>query len=63
MHAIANVLDSLPKRLQSTAKKLLHEIMEAPSRADAHLALERFGEQFDAKYPRRSPSSTATGST
>jgi putative transposase len=26
--------------------------MEAPTRADARLALERFGEQFDAKYPK-----------
>jgi transposase-like protein len=52
VHAIARVLDVLPKRLQPTAKKLLHEIMEAPSRADARLALERFREQFDAKYPK-----------
>src|SRR6266511_4263477 len=40
VHAIANVLDALPKRLQPTAKKLLHETMEAPSRADAAVALE-----------------------
>ena len=52
VHAIARVLDTLPKRLQPTAKKLLHEIMEAPSRADARVALERFCEQFDAKYPK-----------
>jgi putative transposase len=52
VHAIARVLDALPKRLQSDAKKLLHEIMEAPARADARLALERFREQFDAKYPK-----------
>jgi putative transposase len=64
VHAIARVLDSLPKRLQPTAKKLLHEIMEAPSRADADRALERFREHFDAKYPQRRPRSlTATGST
>jgi transposase-like protein len=52
VHAIARVLDALPKRLQPTAKKLLHEIMEAPSRADAREALERFREEFDAKYPK-----------
>jgi putative transposase len=52
VHAIARVLDALPKRLQSDAKKLLHEIMEAPSRVDAKAALERFREQFDAKYPK-----------
>lgn len=52
VHKIANVLDALPKRLQGDAKTLLHEIMEAPSRADARKALERFREQFDAKYPK-----------
>jgi transposase-like protein len=52
VHAIARVLDALPKRLQPDAKKLLHEIMEAPSRADARTALERFREAFDAKYPK-----------
>jgi transposase-like protein len=52
VHAIARVLDALPKRLQPDAQKLLHEIMEAPSRADARTALERFREAFDAKYPK-----------
>jgi transposase-like protein len=52
VHAIANVLDALPKRLQPTAKKLLHETMEAPSLADARQALERFRLEFDAKYPK-----------
>ncbi len=31
---------------------MLHEIMEAPSRADARAALERFRGEFDAKYPK-----------
>jgi putative transposase len=52
VHAIANVLDALPKRLQPRAKSLLHEIMEAPSRSATRQALERFREQFDAKYPK-----------
>jgi transposase-like protein len=52
VHKIANVLDALPKRLQPDAKKLLHEMMEAPSRADARGALERFRMAFDAKYPK-----------
>lgn len=52
VHAIANVLDALPKRLQPTAKKLLHETMEAPSLADARQALERFRGEFGAKYPK-----------
>jgi putative transposase len=52
VHAIANVLDALPKRLQPRAKTMLHEIMEPPSRADARHALERFRGEFDAKYPK-----------
>ena len=52
VHKIANVLDALPKRLQGDAKRQLHEIMEAPSRADACAALRRFRKQFDAKYPK-----------
>jgi transposase-like protein len=51
-HKIANVLDALPKRLQSRAKTLLHEMMEAPTRADARAARERFRSEFDAKYPK-----------
>ena len=52
VHKIARVLDALPKRLQPRAKSLLHEIMEAPSRADARQTLERFRDEFDAKYPK-----------
>jgi putative transposase len=52
VHKIANVLDALPKRLQPTAKSLLHEMMEAPARRDARGALERFRLEFDAKYPK-----------
>jgi putative transposase len=52
VHKIANVLDALPKRLQPDAKKLLHEMMEVPTGKDAKATLERFREQFDAKYPK-----------
>src|SRR5215217_108731 len=52
VHKIARVLDALPKRLQPRAKGMLHEIMEAPTRADARAALERFRGEFDAKYPK-----------
>jgi putative transposase len=44
--------DALPKRLQSRAKTMLHEIVEAPTRKDAKLALERFRDEFGAKYPK-----------
>jgi putative transposase len=52
VHAIANVLDVLPKRLQPRAKGMLHEIMEAPTRTQARQALERLRGEFDAKYPK-----------
>ena len=52
VHKTANCLDALPKRLQPHAKSLLHEMAEAPSRADARKALERFRGEFDAKYPK-----------
>ena len=44
VHKTANVLDCLPKRLQSRAKTMLHEIVEAPTRADAKRELETFRE-------------------
>jgi transposase-like protein len=52
VHAIANVLDTLPKRLQPRAKSLLHETMEAPTRAETRQALECLREEFEAKYPK-----------
>jgi len=52
VHKTANVLDCLPKRLQPRAKTMLHEIVEAPTRKDANLALETFREEFGAKYPK-----------
>jgi putative transposase len=39
-------------RHQPRAKSLLHEMAEAPTRADACTALERFRSEFDAKYPK-----------
>jgi putative transposase len=51
-HASGNVIDCLPKRLQSKAKGLLLEIIEAPTRQDAKLALEVFREEYGAKYPK-----------
>jgi putative transposase len=51
-HAAGNVIDCLPKRLQPRAKGLLSEIIEAPTRAEARLALEVFREEYGAKYPK-----------
>lgn len=52
VHRIANVLDKLPKGLQPKAKKALHEIMAAPTRAAAETAVGDFKEVFEAKYPK-----------
>ena len=51
-HASGNIIDCLPKRLHSKAKGLLSEIIEAPTRKDARLALEVFREEYGAKYPK-----------
>jgi len=52
VHKIANVLDKLPKRLQPRAKAMLHEVMYAPDRATAQEALQDFGQEFEARYPK-----------
>ena len=52
VHKIANVLDKMPKRVQPDAKSLLHEIMKAPSEADALKARVRFENLFSDKYPK-----------
>lgn len=52
VHKIANVLDALPKRLQVTAKSLLHEMMYADTEADANEALQRFDVAFGLKHPK-----------
>lgn len=52
VHKIANVLDKLPKRLQSRAKERLHEIMRAPDRSSAREEIDRFSQEFDARYPK-----------
>ena len=52
VHKTANVLDKLPRRLQSKAKEMLHEIWMAASRADAESAFDAFIEMFAPKYPK-----------
>lgn len=52
VHRVANVLDKLPKRLQPKAKRALREIMYAEGREDAESLMERFGSEYEEKYPR-----------
>lgn len=52
LHKTANILDKLPKRVQPDAKKLIHEMYLAPTKADAKLAYQEFIHQYQAKYPK-----------
>jgi transposase-like protein len=45
-------LDKLPKRLQSDAKGLLHDMMKAETEADALKARESFEKLYSEKYPK-----------
>jgi putative transposase len=51
-HKITNVLDKLPKRLQGRAKRTLHEIMYAETRAEAERGIEAFVAEFSPKYEK-----------
>ncbi len=52
VHKTANVLDKLPKRIQSGAKEMIHQIWMADTRAHAEQALDLFAETYRAKYPK-----------
>jgi len=52
VHKTANVLNYLPKSLQSKAKAALHEIWMAETKAQALVAFEQFVTTFEAKYPK-----------
>src|SRR5271167_1260821 len=51
-HKLGNVLDKLPPRLQPRAKRALHEMMYAESRAECEAARLRFAAEYQAKYPK-----------
>jgi transposase-like protein len=52
VHKNANILDKLPKRVQPRAKDMLHEIMYAPERQSATEDIQRFEQEYQAKYPK-----------
>lgn len=52
VHKIANVLDKLPKRLQSDAKGFLHDMMKAEKEEDALNARQSFEKLYSEKYPK-----------
>ncbi len=52
VHKTANVLNELPKRRQSKAKGMLHDIWMAETKPEAAKAFDLFIETFNAKYPK-----------
>ena len=52
VHKTANVLDKLPKGIQSAARDKLHEIWMSDTRANAIKAFDKFIEIYQAKYPK-----------
>lgn len=51
-HKLGNVLDKLPRRLQPQAKRMLHEVLNASTKADALKAIKRFSDEYGAKYSK-----------
>ena len=52
VHKTVNVLDKLPKRLQSRAKEAIHDIWMAETRDAANQAFDSFLETYSAKYAK-----------
>jgi putative transposase len=52
VHKTANVLNSLPKSLQSKAKSLLHQIWQADNKEEAERHFKNFISTYEAKYPK-----------
>ena len=52
MHKTGNLLNYLPKSLQSKAKSDIQAIWMAPSRSEAEKAIGLFSDKYEAKYPK-----------
>ena len=52
VHKTANILDKLPKAVQGSAKRLIHEQYMAPTRDKAVEAHELFVKTYSPKYPK-----------
>jgi transposase-like protein len=52
VHKTANILDKLPKSIQSKAKSMIHDMYMAETKESALKAYDHFIESFEAKYPR-----------
>ena len=52
VHKTANILNSLPKSLQSKAKSKLHQIWQAANKDEAARHFNDFVNTYEAKYPK-----------
>jgi transposase-like protein len=52
VHKTANILDKMPKGVQSKAKQQIHDMYMAETKAQAMKAYEQFLRLYKAKYPR-----------
>jgi transposase-like protein len=52
VHRTANVLDKFPKRLQPRAKKHLHEIFQAETKAIGEEQVQAFVKEYSDRYPK-----------
>ena len=52
VHKTANVLNNLPKSVQTKARSDLHNIWQAETREAANKAVDHFLEKYRAKYPK-----------
>ena len=52
VHKTANILDKMPKSIQSKAKSKIHDMYMAETKESALKAFDHFVESFGSKYPR-----------
>jgi putative transposase len=52
VHKTANILNKMPKGVQSKAKKMIHDMYMAETKEDAHKARDFFLELYEPKFPR-----------
>ncbi len=52
VHKTANILDKLPKSVQTNAKRLIHEMYMTETKEKALKAYKRFIKTYEDKYPR-----------
>lgn len=51
VHKTVNILDKMPKSVQSNAKRMIHEMYMSPTKDTALKAYEEFIKHYSAKYP------------